>query len=252
MTSKSPFPKYRLPPGLVIKVLGGLIAGRRRNILLDSKQLIKGISPPPVFRGQENILQRGPFLVTLNHYSRPGFLILWAAVAISAALPQPSIWLMTAAWTNHSAGIDQLRTRLTKSAFKRLADTYGLVTMPPMPPASSDAVERALSIRRLMEKIKRDSEAIVCIAPEGMDYPGGVLGRPHPGTGKLLTQTARSLQWVLPVGVYEEAGQLIVHFGKAYTLDIPNERENDDRVVINQIMRQIAALVPEEMRGPFG
>ncbi len=252
MKTESPFPRYRFPAGLVIKVLHSFIKGKRRDILQDCREISAGISPPPVFRGQENIPQRGPYLVTLNHYSRPGFLILWAAVALSAALPKSSIWLMTAAWTKRSGGLDRVITWLTHILFKRVAECYSLVTMPAMPPAPGDAAERALSIRRLMDKIRDDPEAVVCIAPEGMDFPGGVLGRPHPGTGRLLLQMARQLKRILPVGVYEEAGQLILHIGQLYVLEIPSERENVDQMVIDQVMRQIAALLPDELRGSFG
>lgn len=252
MKTESPFPRYRFPAGLALNVLHSLVKGRRRDILHDCREISNGITPLPVIRGQENIPQRGPYLVTLNHYSRPGFLILWAAAVISAALPKSSIWLMTAAWTKRSGRLDRVITWLTHKIFKRVAECYSLVTMPAMPPAPGDAAERALSIRRLMDKIRDDPEAVVCIAPEGMDFPGGVLGRPHPGTGRLLSQMARQLKRILPVGVYEEAGQLILHIGQLYVLEIPSERENVDQMVIDQVMRQIAALLPDELRGSFG
>lgn len=233
-------------------MLGCLASGRQRDILQDSRKISTRISPLLVIRGQKNIPLRGPYLVTLNHYSRPGFLILWAAAALSAALPKSSIWLMTAAWTKRSGGLDRVVTWLTQAVFKRLAACYGLVTMPAMPPVPDDAAERALSIRQLMDKIRGDPEAVVCIAPEGMDFPGGVLGRPHPGTGRLLSQMARQLKRILPVGIYEEAGQLNLHIGQPYGLEIPGERENADQLVIDQVMRIIAALLPDELRGPFG
>lgn len=191
-------------------------------------------------------------MVTLNHYSRPGFFILWAAVAISAALPKPSIWLMTGAWTSRKGGLDRLRTWLTRVLFARLALIYGLVTMPPMPPVPQDSADRALSIRRLFKKLRENKDAIVCVAPEGMDFPGRQLGVPHRGSGKLLRQIAGMTHRVLPVGVYEEDGRLVIHFGEPYELTVEDGQSDIDHAATERVMRKIADLLPEGMRGAYG
>lgn len=144
-----------------------------------------------------------------------------------------------------------MRSWLTQKIFTRLALIYGLVTMPPMPPAPEDSAERALSIRRLLKKLRENQDAIVCIAPEGMDFPGGTLGVPHPGTGKLLLQTAGITHKVLPAGVYEYDGKLIIHFGQPYELRISELREDVDRAAADLVMQKIAELLPREMRGPY-
>jgi len=241
-----------MPIKLLLAALGSIISGRRRNFHQDCRWLSRCIQPKPVILGKENILGRGPFLVTLNHYSRPGFFILWAAAAINAALPKSSIWLMTGAWTSRKGGFDRLRTWLTGKLFARLAQIYGLVTMPPMPPAPGDSADRALSVRRLLQKMRAEEDAIVCIAPEGMDFPGGLLGAPFPGTGKLLLQTARLAGRVLPVGVFEENERLVIRFGKPYVLTLPEGTADVDRAACDEVMRRIAALLPEGMRGEYG
>jgi 1-acyl-sn-glycerol-3-phosphate acyltransferase len=237
---------------LYFSIVFSFILGRKRDIRADSRELIEHREPKPEIRNMELIPKGGPFLVTLNHYSRPGFFILWAAVAISAALPRPAIWLITGAWTNRTGGIDQVRTWLTRIIFERLAEMYDMVTMPPMSPAPGDSAERALSIRRLLKKLWEDKDAIVCIAPEGMDFPEGKLGVPHPGTGKLLLQTAWLAQQVLPVGVYEEGGRLIIHFGEPYELTVEEGLAEIDHAAKEKIMRKIAELLPKGMRGVYG
>lgn len=236
---------------LVVSVLISLLSGRKRDVRADSRALVSGLRPGPLMLGKENIPVAGPFLVTLNHYSRPGFFILWAAAAISAALPGPSIWLMTGAWTNREGGLDRLRTWMTGVLFARLAQIYGLVTMPPMPPVPEDSAERALSVRRLLRRQRETPDAIVCIAPEGMDFPGGALGEPQTGTGKMLLQTARLAGWALPVGVYEQEGRLIIRFGKPYVLVNPEGAVDADRAACDAVMRRIAELLPEGMRGVY-
>jgi 1-acyl-sn-glycerol-3-phosphate acyltransferase len=237
---------------LYFSIFLSLITGRIRDIRADCKTLLRSRDPKPEVKGAEFIPVSGPFLVTLNHFSRLGFFILWAAAAISAALPDSSIWLMTGAWTHRKGGLDRLRTWLSSALFARLAQIYGLVTMPPMPPASEDSVERALSVRRLLRRQRENRDAIVCIAPEGMDFPGDQLGVPHPGTGKLLLQTARMAQQVLPVGVFEDEERLIIRFGRPYVLALPEGTEDVDRAASDEVMRRIAELLPEGMRGVFG
>jgi len=237
---------------LYFSIVFSFILGRKRDIHADSRVLLEHREPKPEFRNLELIPKGGPFLVTLNHYSRPGFFILWAAAAISAALPSPSTWLMTSAWTNRTGGVDRLRAWLSRIIFERLAEMYGMVTMPPMPPVSGDSAERALSIRRLLHRMRADKDAIVCIAPEGMDFPDGKLGVPHPGTGKLLLQIANKTHRVLPVGVFEDDGRLVIRFGKPYILTLPEGTEDVDRAACEEVMRRIAELLPEGMRGVYG
>ena len=237
---------------LYFSILFSFILGRKRDFHADSRILIAHYNPTPEIRDTDLIPQTGPFLVTLNHYSRPGFFILWAAAAISAALPRPSTWLMTSAWTNRTGGVDRLRTWLSQIIFERLAEMYGMVTMPPMPPVPGDSAERALSIRRLLHRMRADKDAIVCVAPEGMDFPGGELGVPHPGTGKLLLQIANTTRQVLPVGVFEVDGRLVIRFGKPYVLTLSDGLEDVDRAASDEAMHRIAALLPEGMRGVYG
>ena len=235
-----------------LPIFFSLFSGAHRDILEDSRAILKNHSPRADIRHMENIPPKGPYLITLNHYSRPGFFILWAALEICAALPEPSIWLMTAAWTNRSGGFDLVSAALTRVVFGRLAYIYGLVTMPPMPPSSDEATRRALSIQRLLGKLRKQPDAILCIAPEGMDFPGGMLGVPYPGTGRMLLQVANILKRVIPVGVYEEeVERLVINFGHPYELRVPGKDENIDKVVTDQVMRHIASLLPAKMRGLY-
>lgn len=238
-----------LCPYLSIAV--AILTGSKRDLHKDSQILVRQMNPKPILANTGLIPEKGPFLVTLNHYSRPGFFILWAALAISSALPQTPLWLMTSAWTNRTGGLDHLRTTFSKALFKRLAGVYGLVTMPPMPPTTQEVAERALSIRKLMGKLHENTDTVLCLAPEGMDFPGGILGKPYPGTGKMILQISNHLKRILPVGVYEEEGKLVLNFGHPYLLQLPEKMENLDEWAINQVMGKIAAQLPEEMRGPY-
>ena len=187
------YPTYSLPKNLIIEIALSFLRNKERSIKSDSVTAISGIFPPIQIIGRKKIPVGGPGLVTLNHYSRPGFSIIWAALGISAQLPEKHFWLMTNAWTNRTKGIDQLRTKITRILFKRLASMYGFITTPPMPPAPDEFTERALSIRKIVGSIRKNPNMILCIAPEGQDFEYGKLGKPPAGTGKFIFQIQKQL-----------------------------------------------------------
>jgi hypothetical protein len=187
----------------------------------------------------------------MNHYTRPGLSVMWAALAVSAALPAAPVWLMTAAWTNRQPGWDALRERFTKKVFRRLAEMYGFITTPPMPPVDAELQERADSVRRLMAVLRHKPDTILCLAPEGRDYPGAVLGPPPPGTGRMVLQAAKYLQRVLPVGVYAQDGMLLVHFGAPYTLADSLPSDASDQEISARLMGSISELLPDHLRGIY-
>ena len=43
-----------------------------------------------------------------------------------------------------------------------------------------------------------------------------MLGVPAPGTGIFIGQLAQRLERIVPVGVWEQDGRLVVHFGENY------------------------------------
>ena len=90
------------------------------------------------------------------------------------------------------------------------------------------------------------------MAPEGRDFPKGVLGWPPPGTKRLLVQLGRFVDHFVHVGVYEGNDQLVINFGepiKITNLDhISMDLENE---ISRQMMQAIARLLPERLRGEF-
>jgi len=238
------YPSYLFPKKLVIEIILSLFKNEKRRITSDSVRAISGVLPPIQVIDVKNIPNEGPGLVTLNHYSRPGFSIVWAALGISAQLPEKHLWLMTNAWTNRTRGVDQLRTGITRVLFKRLADIYGFITTPPMPPDPDELAERALSIRKLMRFIHENPQTILCIAPEGQDFEYDKFGKPHEGTGKFIFQIQKRLKQIIPVGVWEENGRLFLKFGEPYTLDEGLKYEDCDKEISNLVMEKIACLLP--------
>ena len=249
MDRNSQFPIYRFPIPLLLAILASLVKGKERDLHSDAKHAIQGISSTIHLIGSENIPLHGPALITMNHYARQGFFVLWAALAIAAQLSHDQTWLMTAAWTKRNAGWDSLVTKLSRAVFARIADVYGLITTPPLPPIESETNERAISIRRVFREIKTNPNTILCIAPEGRDFPEGVLGVPAPGTGTFIGQLVQRLERIVPVGVWEQDGRLVVHFGENY--DKQELLDQEDLNVSKLVMDRIACLLPASSRNNF-
>jgi hypothetical protein len=183
----------------------------------------------------------------MNHYSRPGFDAWWIALGISAVVPAEIHWMMTNAWTH--AGVLE---PITGWLFPRLGRVYGFTTTPPMPPDPHDLKARAQAVRRVLT-IASSPDALIGLAPEGVDQPEGILGPPPPGAGRFIHQLSKRCQRIIPIGVYDDADNFFLSFGPPYHLKIaarstPAER---DRHGIQQVMMQIASQLPPRLRGEY-
>jgi 1-acyl-sn-glycerol-3-phosphate acyltransferase len=257
-----PFPlqgqtiQYRLPRRLVADVIWAALALQPRSVARDATVALTGLQPALAVRGEENIPTRGPCLVACNHYSRAGFAAWWLALAISAAVAaqrapdaDPEIhWVMTAAWTfPESAWRQRLLTPLTRWAFRRVAQVYGLIPMPPMPPDPREIEARAQAVLKTVRLARRMAQegGIIGLAPEGMDTSER-LGQPPAGAGRFVALLVEAGLPVLPVGVTEAEGRLRASFGPVFVPRVPSDRAARDRAVTEQVMRaigrQLAAL----------
>jgi hypothetical protein len=244
MPYQGPYPRFHFPLKLIHKIVISALLKKTRSFQKDSHTALLG-NPFIKYSGKTNIPDQDSFLLTMNHYSRPGFLIIWAAMAIAVTLNQPMIWVMTRAWTNRSGGLDAVWSWLSSCMLKRLAEIYGFVTMPPMPPDPAEQTERAISVRNIMQAVRTQADAVLCLSPEGRNFPEGNLGAPPPGTGKFLAYLSNYYCQILPVGVYEQDGQLVVQFGTPYALRAVLKPHDSDDQIAWRVMQQIAMCLPE-------
>jgi 1-acyl-sn-glycerol-3-phosphate acyltransferase len=247
-------PHYSYPPWLVVGAAASLLSGGRRSFADDARACLARLRPPLRVLGSEHMPVRGPCLITFNHYFRPGFRAWWMALALAAAVPQPIHFVMTAELTFPGRWYGPLGRAASRWLLGHFSRIYGFTTMPPMPPRPRDVAARALAVRRTLEFARRHPAAILGVAPEGGDNPpSGALARPAPGAGRFLLLLAALGHSLRPVGIYEEGGQLCLHFGPAYRLSIPAGLPPGarDRDAVGIAMRAVAALLPERLRGPF-
>jgi hypothetical protein len=247
------FPTYSIPGQVSWGLAASVLFRRRRSFRLDGLACIRRLEPALQVAGRENIPLSGPCLITFNHYYRPGFDAWWMALAIAAVTPQELHFVMTGELTYPGKWYAPAGMIVSRWLLKRIGRAYGFTTMPPMPPRPKDTAARASSVRMTLAFVESHPQAMVALAPEGGDQPGGVLAWPPAGTGRFIHLLTRSGMPILPVGVFEEAGKLCLSFGEAYHPSIPNHLANHekDRWMAGLTMRAIAGQVPARLRGEF-
>jgi 1-acyl-sn-glycerol-3-phosphate acyltransferase len=226
---------------------------RPRDFGADAKACIGNLRPSMQISGREHIPVRGPCVITINHYHRPGFGAQWLTFAVSAQVPVHVHWVMTGEFMDWGRQFGTMGSIASRFLLKRIAHIYNFTTMPPMPPRPGDVAARAASVRAVLEYVRSTRDPVVGLAPEGCDSPNGILTRPATGLGRfgLLLSTA-GLAFI-PAGAYEADGAIYVRFGERYRLTVPNDesREEKDECAMQIIMKRIAGLLPVHLRGEF-
>jgi 1-acyl-sn-glycerol-3-phosphate acyltransferase len=246
-------PAYPTPWKLVPALAVAMLFNRRRSFRKDACTALSLLKPPIELRGQEHILPSGPFLLTINHYGRPGFMAWWLTFALSASLPVEVHWIITGAWIFPGKWYEFLVGRLTTRLFRQIAQVYGFTNMTPIAPYSNEVEGRARAVRRALEHARRAPQPVIGLAPEGRNHPGAVLGPLPTGVGRFIARLAPHCQVLLPVGVFELDNHLCVQFGAPYRLELPNGLSGDslDAHVGQVVMCAIAAQLPEHLRGEY-
>ncbi len=222
---------------------------RPRSFRDDSRRMISRLSPPLHVEGTLPDLAQGSWLVVVNHYARPGFRAWWIPMAISAALPREVGWVTTSTLTFP----DRLRASTVTPASRwflcHVARLYGFVAMPPMPPRPFEVEERADAVRKVL-RLAGQPQAMLGLAPEGGDRPGGVLSPPPPGSGRFIWHLARLGLRLLPAGAYEAEGRFCLRFGAPFIFpsSLPPPVEES---ALHQVMTAIAACLPIHLRGSY-
>ena len=142
--------------------------------------------------GWKNIPQSGPCLITFNHYYRPGFNAWWMALALAATVPVDIHFVMTGELTYPGKWYAPLGQAGSRWLLRRFSKIYGFTTMPPMPPREKDVAARARSVRETLAFARQHPQAVLGLAPEGGDQPGGVLQLAFARSGKVRPAAGRA------------------------------------------------------------
>jgi hypothetical protein len=243
---------YSLPAGLIAALVRDVLMVRKRSFRNDAIACVERLKPPLQVKGRENIPGKGPCVVTVNHYYRPGFQAWWIALGITACVPVEMYWVMTGELTFPGKWYAPLGMPVSKFILSRLARIYGFTTMPPMPPRIKDVEARARAVREVLD-VMRTRRVILGLAPEGSDQTGGKLSMPASGAGRFGLLLASLGARFIPVGAYESVDGSCLNFGEAYQLRVPAKLSphEKDELAARTMMGRISVLLPPELRGEF-
>lgn len=260
---------FRIPARIALSILFSLLTGSKRDIRSDSLELASYLKPPAEIHGEKSARKTKGSVLIINHYSREGFPVWLTAALVSAAVEYPIHWVMTSAWIYESYWKSLLITPLSRLVFSRLANIYNLTAMPPMPPRQYELLERAAAVRKLLIFARTNPEVNIGFAPEGRDPPEErrnnqtkeqhappdsrtALTDPPPGVGKLLAKFSAGGKKIIPVGVYEKSNRIFVHFGNPVE-PVPAglTRDQIDQYYLQTTMKELAACLPNSMRGKY-
>ena len=246
-------PVYPTPWKLVPGLAAAMLFRRQRSFRQDACTAISLLRPPLEVRGSEHIPASGPFLLTINHYGRPGFMAWWLVFALSANLPVAVHWIMTGAWIFPGKWYEALVGRLTTWLFRQIAGVYGFTNMTPIAPYSNEVEGRARAVRRALAYARSTPQPVIGLAPEGRNHPDAVLGPLPPGVGRFVARLAPLCQPILPAGIYELDDRPCLQFGAPYRLELPGGLSSDalDAQAGRVVMRAIAAQLPPHLRGEY-
>ena len=239
-------PRYPSVNPTVLKCILWRMIGRSRSFKADAQRLCAQVRPGIHYKGLENIDLPRPFVITANHFARPGFSTAWIALSLSAALPGEVTWIMSNQWLFKGNPLAFIVRPLMRFVLKGINNAYSFVPMPTMIGGYSTPQERTSGVREAIRRMRENPRCILGITPEGMDSPTGGLALPPAGVGRFLLHLQQMGVTMLPASVYEQQGILYVRFGESYQLEPPSglPPAEVDMVIRKAVMGKIAELIP--------
>jgi 1-acyl-sn-glycerol-3-phosphate acyltransferase len=258
---RAALPGYHHPKGLVLQVVWAVLFGQRRTLSADAARLVAHAPVPPRIEHAEFIATDQPFVVVANHYHRPGLDAWWGPILISHAVALHRLagrgeihWGMASRWTYPADDWFGRRVMepLTVALFPRLANVFGFIPMPPIPPRPEEAAARARAVRQFLA-LAQEPDTLIGLVPEGRDSPDATLVAPPPGAGRFMLQLRKTGRLILPAGVAERHGTLTVVFGPPFRLEMPAgiDKETADREASTRVMVTIGRCLPPALWGEF-
>jgi cellulose synthase/poly-beta-1,6-N-acetylglucosamine synthase-like glycosyltransferase len=250
--------RYRLPRRWIMEMGRALLFNTPRSIIEDSRLAVDALPKPPQVVGEKHIPREGSFVLVSNHYQRLDLWIGWSGALLIDILARHRDIDMHYVTTDR-ARIGTWTVPGTRWLIERVASVWGLVLVTPPAIANEHNDGQRYALLRMLRLLKRKSDRSICIGlmPEGDEGNTQGLIEALPGTGRALYALSRQAIPILPAAVWEEDGRLHARFGEPFALASsyePFQKKNAqllDAWARDTVMRQIAVLLPDTLRGTY-
>lgn len=212
---------------------------------------------PTRTEGFEQLPREGGVVLVLNHYERPGMRVWWPALLVSAAVRSrrgpdaPAVrWLVSVEFHRYHLGPLRIPDSLMAWVLRLIARRYAAI---PVPRDPADVAGRSRALREARRAVVAGHP--VGITPEAAATAGDrrVLAVPDPNTGVAVALLARGGIPIVPVAVFEDSAvTLVARAGLPYALAPTHGAALAGAAALrDRVMRSLAELLPEPLRGPY-
>jgi 1-acyl-sn-glycerol-3-phosphate acyltransferase len=245
-------PDYRITLPVILRAVVYILVARPRSLGRDAGLAVHTAPSPPLIRGLDLVPEEGKLVIAANHYERPGLWMAWPALIVSGAIRQRTgravHWIAIQEWESFSLAGFEIPRDWIRRAFERAFATYGILAMAP---EDASAAARATSMRAAVHELRAGHA--LGLMPEGTVGPTPELLPAREGAGAFMLLLGSSGARILPAGIYEQAGRLVVQFGEPFELKPPRDiaREARDRWASDRVMGAIRDLLPQALWGAY-
>ncbi len=241
--------------GLMGELIAGMAKGQTdRNLVVDARKLIQELHKhnDVSITGLDRIPKDTGCLIVFNHPNINTLIpaMLGVMVGIYDQTGKQTRLAMGSEITMTSANFNE-KSALPGSVWllKRFHRMYpkNIISVPTAQNRSDFLSGRTIAIRKMMRAFaNRD---IVCISPEGHVEKDGVISpisTYHEGSGKLAMLATKMGIPTIPIAIWAEHKKISVHIGQPFS---PHAK--DATAAATELMRHIAANMPDTLKGPF-
>lgn len=243
---------FRPVPLFMLLPVGVAVARQRsRSFGEESSRFLRLVKPSPVAIDTQHLPRNGPFVVVGNHYERPGLGVVWGVMVVNVAVhrtgerPRELHLIMTDELLDVRLGPIMLPRKWVRMVIARLGRVYGFGLVSPR---ESGLVGGSAGLRAAARYLAAGEPLLVL--PEGT--ASKELLEARSGVGAAVSWLARGNVPLVPVGIAEIEGVLTAQFGPPFALpEVEGDKYERDEALSDTIMRQIAGLLPPDVRGHY-
>ena len=245
------FARAGLARELILDVIKG---GTNRNLVADARRLSAEFDKSWLvhINGVENISEFDGCLMVFNHPNvdilLPAFLKL--ITEINNVYERKNPVLVMGSEIPIFGRFDRYPLPGSPTFLRRFHHIYpnNIISVPTTRIRKDYAEGRVFAACRIVKSLKNGN--IVVISPEGhveIDNQISPLSTLHAGSGRLAIIATRYRIPINPVAIWEEnQGTINVEVGRPFYTET-----NDSVEAVNDLMRHVANLLPDKLRGPF-